>query len=291
MGIRRMYDAAYPPASPPRTDAVAFYIGGDTPHVWTAAEIARQTARYRLPIYVRSNPGSHNPHSDAAAALRWLAQHGAPRGCAVALDLETAVDGPYVRAFDADIKAGGYVTVAYGSLSTIFNNPRTSGGYWVANPTGTPHIHPGSVATQWAFDSQLGHPWDLSDVTDSVPLWDTHAPTPPEETEMIARDVLPGLGAKTQFPIEPGKFTTVVGFADNTYTDGKQVKATDPVKLRVVVLHESGAWQVERITVGRAAEKVAKVATFTISDPAHAVAVSVTRESGDGTEPVTIGAY
>jgi hypothetical protein len=190
---KRMYDAAYPPPSPPKWEAVAAYIGGNTPHVWTIAEWNAQPARWRLPIYVRSNPGSHSPHADAALAVAWLVLHNVPRGSAVALDLETAVNGPYVRAFDADLKAAGYVTLAYGSLSTIFRNPKTSGGYWVAHYTGSDHMEPGSVATQWADDKQLKKPWDANTVADSVPLWDTHptpapapAPAPTEESWFLA---------------------------------------------------------------------------------------------------------
>lgn len=251
MTALRMYDAAYPPNSPPTTDAVGFYIGGDTPHVWTAAEIARQRTRYRLPIFVRSNPGSHNPHADATATLRWLAQHGAPRGCAVVLDLETAVDGPYVRAFDADITAGGYVTVAYGSLDTIFRNPRTSGGYWVANPTGTAHMHPGAVATQWAFDTQLGHPWDLSDVADTVPLWDTHAPQP-QEAEMLSGTLTAGKGAKP--PILIAGFRHVYFGFDNTYTNADLgITRQPPAVFRVAMHHPGRKGSVEaKVTVGAA---------------------------------------
>jgi hypothetical protein len=180
---KRMYDAAYPPAHPPKWEAVAAYIGGDTPHVWSTAEWNAQPARYRLPIYVRSNPGSHNPHTDAALAIAWLRGHSAPHGCAVALDLETAIAPSFVHAFDADLKAAGYVTVAYGSLSTIFSNPKPSGGYWVAHYTGNDHMEPGAVATQWASDVQLGKPWDANTVADSVPLWDTHPTPAPASTE------------------------------------------------------------------------------------------------------------
>lgn len=172
---RRMYDAAYPPSNPPSTDVVAFYIGGDTPHPWTADEIDQQSARYRLPIFVRSNPSSSAAAPDANETISWLRANKAPQGCAVALDLETAVHPTYVTTYDHLVHAAGWVVLAYGSIGTVFANPRTSGGYWVANPTGSPHMAPGAVATQWAFDTQLGHPWDLSDVADSVPLWDTHA--------------------------------------------------------------------------------------------------------------------
>lgn len=180
---KRMYDASTPPAHPPAWEAVAAYIGGNTPHVWTIAEWNAQPARWRLPIYVRSNPGSHSPHVDAALAVAWLLAHGVPHGSAVALDLETAVAPSYVRAFDADLKAVGYVTLTYGSLSTVFGNPKTSGGYWVAHYTGKDHMEPRAVATQWASDRQLGKPWDASTVADSVPLWDTRPTPAPASTE------------------------------------------------------------------------------------------------------------
>lgn len=170
---KRMYDAAFAPTSPPPWEVVGGYIGGNAYHVWSEAEWASQPARYRLPIYVRSHPAGHDPHDDAAAAITWLRHHGVPRGCAVALDLETAVNGPYVRAFDQALVAAGYVVLAYGSLDTIFGNPRTSGGYWVAHYTGYDHMEPRAVATQWANDKQLGKPWDANTVADSVPLWDT----------------------------------------------------------------------------------------------------------------------
>jgi len=179
-----MYDAAYPPAHPPAWEAVAAYIGGNTPHVWTDAEWEAQPARYRLPIYVRSNPEDHVAATDARQAIAWLRTHNVPRGCLLLLDLETAVDPQYVRAFDADVLAAGWKTCAYGSLSTIFHNPRPSGGYFVAHYTGTPHIEPGSVATQYADDRMLGTDYDASLVADTAPLWDTHAtPTPQEDDQ------------------------------------------------------------------------------------------------------------
>lgn len=251
MATLQMYDAAYPPASPPTTDVVAFYIGGDTPHVWTAAEIARQRARYRLPIYVRSNPGSHNPHTDATLALRWLQQNGAPRGCAVVLDLETAVDGPYVRAFDADIVAGGYVTVAYGSLSTIFGNPRTSGGYWVANPTGTPHMRSGAVATQWAFDTQLGKPWDLSDIADSVPLWDTHA-QPQEDNMPYGGQIPAGKGSQINVSFPHGSMHAAGFVLDNSLALDGVIEAEPQAVIRYAFHRAAGSWQSGTVKVGSA---------------------------------------
>src|SRR6266536_1905062 len=85
-----MWDAALPPASPPKWEAVAGYIGGNTPHVWTDQEWARQQARWRLPIFTRSHDG--DPSADAAHAIRWMTAHHVPKGVCVALDFETRVD-------------------------------------------------------------------------------------------------------------------------------------------------------------------------------------------------------
>jgi hypothetical protein len=177
---RTMYDAAYPPPDP-HLDVCAFYVGGDTPHVWSDAEIGAQSARWRLPIYACSNPGSRNASSDAAEAVRWLRAHSVPAGTAVALDYETSVDGSYVTAFDAAIRAAGWTLLLYGSLSSVTRNPRPSAGYWTASWTGAVHLDGGAAATQWASDTQLGKPYDLSEVTDTLVLWDTQAPRPEDD--------------------------------------------------------------------------------------------------------------
>lgn len=176
--MRTMYDAAWPPADP-HLDVCAFYIGGDTPHVWTDAEIAGQSARWRLPIYTCDNPGSRNPTNDANSAVAWLRSHSVPLGSALALDYETAVDGAYLTSFDNVVKAAGYKTMVYGSLSYVMQNPRPSAGYWTADWTTQPHLNSGAMATQYISDTQLNKSYDLSVVSDSLVLWDTNPPAPP----------------------------------------------------------------------------------------------------------------
>jgi hypothetical protein len=222
--MRRMYDAAYAPSSPPAWEVVGGYIGGNAYHVWTDAEWASQRARYRLPIYVRSNPGSHDPHADAAAAIAWLRAHRVPHGCAVSLDLETAVNRAYVRAFDADIVAAGYVTLDYGSISTILQNGRTSGGIWAAHYTGTPHLEAGTDATQWANDTMLGVPYDASLISDSVPLWDTQHT---QEDDMAAVSSVGASGGQ-QIPASSDasiQFGTVYSDKHKFVSPGKDGKA------------------------------------------------------------------
>ena len=175
--MRRMWDAAFPPANPPRWEAVAGYIGGNTPHVWTAAEWARQPARFRVPIFVRSHGG--DPKADAAFSVSWLKGHGVPKGVTLALDYETRVDAAYLKAFDTAVVAAGWKVMVYGTRRTVVQNPKPSGGYWDAQWTNVPHLSPGSAATQYANDVMLGQPYDASLVADSTPLWDTQEDTMP----------------------------------------------------------------------------------------------------------------
>src|SRR5271154_3621691 len=68
-------DSAYPlPQNqiPAGISGVAGYIGGDTPHTWTSFEWAAQKARYRLPVYVRSNPPGPGADVDVSAAVAQL---------------------------------------------------------------------------------------------------------------------------------------------------------------------------------------------------------------------------
>lgn len=177
-GTRTMVDSAWPLRNPPQTDIVLIYAGGDTPHPWTQAEIDAQPARYRWPCWVRSNPGQVNAAADAANCIKWLASHAVPRGTSVILDLETAVNGPYVSTFSTLVKAAGWLTTKYGSRSSIWRNPQTSGGTFLAEP-GPPHMSTvgDTVATQWGYFGAYDMSWVKDQAT--IPLWDTRPPQPP----------------------------------------------------------------------------------------------------------------
>lgn len=170
-------DAAYPPPGgkyPAGEKVGAFYIGGDTPHVWSVAEINTMAGGvdYLLPIYVRSNPGAVPAASDAAAAKAHLNAIGAPSTCAVVLDLETAVDAAYTAEFAKAVLP--HLSVTYGSSGPLFGNNHPP--YWVAEP-GTPHPDPRAVGTQYAWDHFYDLSWwDAAFV--STHFWATK-PTPP----------------------------------------------------------------------------------------------------------------
>jgi hypothetical protein len=204
------YDAAYPPASPPETDGVCIYIGGDTPHVWTDAEIAAQKARYRLPIYVRSDPSSSNPLTDVEEAVGQLHAIGAPNGCLVAWDLETAVDSAYIHQVYDHLKSAGYTLIVYGSQSVVLGNDSPNGLYFGADWTGTPHIASGDVMTQYVSYSA----YDLSLAQSTLPFWDTSAPQEEEEMAYVFTDL--ASGPAVCLPVPAGKTKCLI-YADPGY--------------------------------------------------------------------------
>ena len=185
-GTLTFYDAAWPPAPPPATDGVCGYIGGDTPHVWTAGDWRSQTARYRLPIWVRSNPQAVNPTADAAACAAALRAIGAPKDTLVALDSETAIDAGWTQLFVDVLNVESWPVIDYGSQSTVFGNDNPDGYYWGADWTSVPHLHSGDQMTQYADFGSI----DKSLAEASLPFWDTHggtpAPTTWQETMMNA---------------------------------------------------------------------------------------------------------
>ena len=168
-GTLTFYDAAYPPAHPPKTDGVCIYIGGDAVHVWTTEDRDSQTARYRLPIFVRSNPPGPGAAADAAAAVAQLKAIGAPHGTLVAWDTETAADATYISGVYVRLAAAGYKLIVYGSQAAVMGNQAPDGLYWGADWTDVPHLHSGDQMTQYV--NYAAYDEDLAEA--SLPFWDT----------------------------------------------------------------------------------------------------------------------
>src|SRR5579859_4457021 len=118
--------------------AVAGYIGGDTPHVWTAEEWGRFGRAPKLPIFVRSTPGDRAAgEADGLAALGQLYALRVPRGVAVAYDKETDISPRQVAGFRSVLEWAGFNVWLYGSAPGVFEMPALN--YWPAEWTGAPH--------------------------------------------------------------------------------------------------------------------------------------------------------
>lgn len=168
-----MFDAAFPPQQPyPGCQAVAGYIGGNTPHVWTVPEWQRFGHLVQFPVWVgyqEADPAGHGQVcAETMHARGW--NPGSPNRRAVILDEETQVDKAWLDAFAAEVWAAGYQTFIYGSLATVLGNPPKE-GYLVADWTGVPAIPP--YADVLGCQYQASVPWegtqvDLSVITDTM---------------------------------------------------------------------------------------------------------------------------
>lgn len=163
MKLVRMTDAAFPPRGelvPKGSQIVAGYIGGNTPHVWTAKEWASFGKMRKLPIFVRDQRG--NGEEDGLEAVAQLARLNVPKGTTVAYDLETLVYGAMVTAFYNVLRRRGFYVWVYGSADYVLGNPPCS-GYWVADYDNQPEMYPGKhiVAKQYLPNDEG---WDWSEV-------------------------------------------------------------------------------------------------------------------------------
>lgn len=274
MTLIKLGDSASPPASYPAVDGWGFYIGGNTPHAWLPAEVARAkvNVRYLLPIFTRSNPAAASPAADAAAALATVRALGQPAGTLIAWDLEAAVDPTYVTAVDELVTAAGYRLVIYGQLSTVTRNPAPAGGYWVGDWDGA-DADPSWTGKQY---TDAG-PWDLSEFDPAAPLWDTRppAPTPPAPTPPTP--TVATLEDEDMQQIEPTE-THPGEYAYGAIGKSRIVFCADgysnaPAKLRVVFWVGDNPQVHDGVTLGGTATKAAS-----LNLPAGTNAVTVRRE-------------
>lgn len=172
---REMADSSAPVTPPPPTPVQAFYIGGDTPHPWTDADIATIKARWVLPIFVNTNP-ARDATADAGEIILWLTRHHYGLGELVTIDSESVAMPNYIGTLNDHVTAAGFKLAEYESKGPKGQNPPTSGGRWVADWTGTPHLYPGSIATQYADSQMAGVPWDESVINNAVTLHEQNPP-------------------------------------------------------------------------------------------------------------------
>lgn len=191
------YDASTP-VYPTGFDAAMFYIGGDTPHVWSDMEVMALQTRYKVPIYTRAPVAGHSGVNDAEEALSWMMRHQQPYGTVVVLDFETTVDPLYAMDFDAAVTRAGYRSSIYGSESSLFQNHLPSAGYFLARP-GATELDPRTMATQYAMDVNNGA-WDESFINPVWPMWDTMPYLTGEDGDMIL------IAVKQDGDINPGIF-------------------------------------------------------------------------------------
>lgn len=181
MTLLKVGDSSTPPATYPAADGWGYYIGGDTPHVWTPEEVDDIPTRYRLPIFTRSNPAAASAATDAAAIVAHCRSVKQPAGTLVAIDLEAAIARTYVTAADRIITAAGWRLLIYGQLSTVTKNPKPAGGYWVGEWDGDPD-DPSWAGKQY----EDAGPYDLSEFNTPY-LWDTR-PAPATPADPAAAD-------------------------------------------------------------------------------------------------------
>lgn len=238
----RAYDQSNPASGQPtpgQFDLVGFYIGGNTPHVWSDEEIALAPARYGLPIFVRSAGG--DPVADGRTAALWALTHHLPSGSLIALDLETRIDSAYLSAFDSTLNNSWYKCVAYGSQSSVTQMAEPSGGFWVANWNGIPSRN-GYTAKQYNSDTQIGHPWDLSSADPAASWWDMHPVTPPpNQSEDLDMLILYVNGDPAVYGLSGGRVWLITSPADlQAYIDAG-IKSVHVSQNEITSLREGSA--------------------------------------------------
>lgn len=156
-----MYDAVDVNAIPKDALIVAGYIDGNWPD-YDEMVVAFPNARH-VSITATGRPGAMvadcetgdlSPHTAAGWAKSEIAQGRRP--CIY-----------YSRSAAASVSAALQAEgIGVGEVD-----------YWVADWTGTAHVVPGSVATQWADPPKSGGNYDISETVDGWPA-PAHAPTP-----------------------------------------------------------------------------------------------------------------
>jgi Putative peptidoglycan binding domain len=199
MTTYEMGDSSVPVVPPARLPVYAFYLGGDTPHVWTPAEVAAISARWALPIWVNTSPAADGAQIGADFLTR-CRQLGMPMGSTLALDIENVDQPAVIEGCDQIVRGAGHHLMTYESKGALASMDGFNGYRWVADWTGTPHLFPGSVATQYASAAMAGTPWDCSLIDATMPLWQINPPAVHHIPEVAVTVDLPELARGDRGP-------------------------------------------------------------------------------------------
>lgn len=195
MSLILVADAAYPfdySKLPTDVVAVAGYLGGDTPHIWTASEIAtlEATGREWWGIWTAPSRGQVIPNGqgvkDGYATVAALKAMSYDRSKPVAYDVEYAnwVSSP--SAAMAAIRAWKLIVRGAGWLKAIAYVPYTADFDWVAY---WDNILPTSLPNDWVGQQYGGYPgFDLSAFNPSM-LGDSMTTLNDADATLVARKV------------------------------------------------------------------------------------------------------
>lgn len=153
----KIADASDPRGVPTGVSVVAGYIGGDTPHVWQDRDWDKFPMYKKVPIFVRSQTvGATGGESDAFLALDALYRLKVPHQTVVVYDRETNTDKEATQAFGDVLHWARYYVMPYGSTGNLFEHPALD-GYWVADPTNTPHMYNHPLVRMTQYEEQNGY--------------------------------------------------------------------------------------------------------------------------------------
>lgn len=149
MSLHRCFDAAYPPSvAPDGFEAVLGYLGGGRAlNVWTVPQWLVFHQLRQFPCWVP--PIGSDPKAEAASAvaaaveLGWAADMPLGETRVIIGDLETEHDAAWWKAFSDGVMSGGFLAVAYGSISTIGGN--LASDVWVADFDNVAQLVPGQT--------------------------------------------------------------------------------------------------------------------------------------------------
>jgi hypothetical protein len=166
-GLYNGADASVPSKAtlPAGTQIVAGYIGGDTPHVWTASEWNQFTGVRYLPIFVDDKESYANgtalgsAMARAAVARGWYPSDDSDPHLVLVVDAEITKAYEYYAEASDRVWELGFVLMQYRSAGSVGNEEQNTPSLtWVAD-YGQPKPH----TTIWGgYQYQPNvHGWDL----------------------------------------------------------------------------------------------------------------------------------